>query len=179
MSTTDTPAAAPKPIRMPPIVTPDAKFFWDACDREEFVGQRFRASGKFYFPPRPMCPETHTLEHDIVPLSGKGTVVSWVMPRHPPPFGFREPPIVAIIALEEGIRFVSNLVGIPLEAVTEGMAVEVDWEPTLNNHKVPVFRPRRDLIPSPPGGGGDRPQCGRGGEGARPSSDLDPSGAGA
>ena len=69
MSTPETPAA--KPIRMPPIVTPDAKFFWDACDREEFVGQRFRASGKFYFPPRPMCPETHTLEHDIVPLSGR------------------------------------------------------------------------------------------------------------
>lgn len=134
-------AASPKPIRMPPIITPDAKFFWDACDREEFVGQRFRASGKFYFPPRPMCPETHTLEHDIVPLSGRGNVVSWVTPRHPPPFGFREPPIVAIIVLEEGIRFVSNIVGVSLDEVTEGMAVEVTFEPTINNHKVPVFRP--------------------------------------
>lgn len=171
MTTPTTPdaPAAPKPIRMPPIVTPDAKFFWDACDREEFVGQRFRASGKFYFPPRPMCPETHTLEHDIVPLSGRGTVISWVTPRHPPPFGFREPPIVAIIALEEGIRFVSNIVGIALEDVTEGMAVEVGFEPTINNHKVPVFHPvRAGFQKAPVGLSADRtPGAGAPGRGAQ------------
>jgi uncharacterized OB-fold protein len=142
MSTPESPEAKPvKPIRMPPIVTPDAKFFWDAADQEKFVGQRFRATGKYYFPPRPMCPETHTLEHDIVELSGRGKVISWVTPRHPPPFGFREPPVVAIIELEEGIRFLSNVVGVTLDEVTLGMDVEVCFEPTINNHKVPVFRP--------------------------------------
>lgn len=142
MTTADTPDAkpAPKPIRIPPIVTPDSKFFWDACDREEFVGQRFRASGKFYFPPRAMCPETHTLEHDIVPLSGRGRVISWCTPRHPPPFGFREPPVIAVIELDEGIRFVSNIVGLTHDQVTLNMRVEVCFEPTMNNRKVPVFR---------------------------------------
>jgi len=76
-----------------------------------------------------------------VKLSGRGTVHGWTIPRHPPPFGFKEAPIVAIIQLEEGIRFVSNLVGVAYDAVHQDMPVEVTFEPTMNNHKVPVFRP--------------------------------------
>ncbi len=139
-----TPAApaTPKPIRIAPIVTPDAKFFWDAADKEEFVGQRCGDCGKYRFPPRPMCPYCHSVKREEVRLSGYGTVHSWTIPRHPPPFGFREPPIVAVIQLDEGIRFVSNLVGVALDQVKMDMPVEVTFEPTMNNHKVPVFRPR-------------------------------------
>ena len=134
-------AAAPKSMRMAPIVTPDAKFFWEAADREEFVGQRCGECGKYTFPPRPMCPVCHSLKREIVPLSGKGTVQSWTMPRHPPALGFAEPPIVAVIKLQEGINFVSNVVGIKLEDVKLGLPVEVLFEPTMGDHKVPVFKP--------------------------------------
>ena len=64
------------------------------------------------------------------------------MPRHPPPFGFREPPIVAVIQLQEGTRFVSNVVGVKIEDMQQDMEVEVCFEDTMKNHKVPVFRPR-------------------------------------
>ena len=134
--------AAPKPIRLAPIVTTDAKFFWDGADREEFLGQKCGDCGRFTFPPRPMCPHCHSLKREIVKLSGYGTVHAWCMPRHPPPFGFREPPIVAVIQLEEGIRFVSNVVGVKLEDMKQDMAVEVTFEDTMNKHKVPVFKPR-------------------------------------
>ena len=77
-----------------------------------------------------------------VQLSGYGTVHSWCRPMHPPPFGFREPPIVAVIQLQEGTRFVSNVVGVKIEDVKQDMEVEVCWEDTMNKHKVPVFRPR-------------------------------------
>lgn len=140
MTTPTTPPPA-KPTRIPPIVTLDAKFFWDAADREEFVGQKCGDCGKFAHPPRPMCPHCHSLNRQIVKLSGRGTVHSWCMPRHPPPFGFREPPIVAVIQLEEGIRLVSNVVGVKLEEMKNDLPVEVTFEPTMNNHKVPVFRP--------------------------------------
>ena len=142
--TTETPAApaAPKPMRIPPIVTTDAKFFWDAADREEFMGQKCGDCQQFAFPPRPMCPHCHSLNRLEVKLSGRGTVYSWIIPRHPAPFGFKEAPIVAIIALEEGFRFVSNVVGIATDAVTPDMPVEVCFEDTINKHKVPVFRPR-------------------------------------
>jgi len=68
-------------------------------------------------------------------------VHSWTIPRHPHPFGFKESPIVAVIQLAEGTRMVSNLVGVGYDEVKQDMEVEVTFEPTMNNHKVPVFRP--------------------------------------
>lgn len=131
-----------KPIRIPPIVTPDAKFFWDGADREEFLGERCGDCGKYTFPPRPMCPHCYSLNRQHVPLSGRGTVHAWTIPRHPAPFGFKEPPVVAVIELEEGIRFVSNVVGVKPEDMKMDMPVEVCFEPTMKDHKVPVFKPR-------------------------------------
>lgn len=133
---------APKPTRIAPIVTPDAKSFWAAADREAFVGQKCGDCGRFVFPPRPMCPFCHSLNREEVTLSGYGTVHSWTVPRHPPPFGFREAPVVAVIALDEGIRMVSNVIGVAPEAMTMDLPVEVCFEATMNNHKVPVFKPR-------------------------------------
>lgn len=140
-ASSDTPPVS-KPTRIAPIVTPDAKFFWDAADREQFVGQKCGDCGRFTFPPRPMCPFCHSLKRQEVPLSGRGTVHAWTVPRHPQPFGFKEAPIVAVIQLEEGIRMVSNVVGIAPEDMVMDLPVEVIFEPTMNNHKVPVFKPR-------------------------------------
>jgi uncharacterized OB-fold protein len=139
------PPAAPKPTRLAPIVTLDAKFFWDAADKGEFVGEQCSDCGKLRFPPRPMCPYCHSVKREVVKLSGRGTVYSWILPQHPMPFGFKEPPIVATIELEEGehYRLVSNLYGVSMDEVKAGMAVEVYFEPTMGNHQVPVFRPAR------------------------------------
>lgn len=126
---------------MPPVVTLDAKFFWDHATNGELVCQRCCDCNEFRFPPRPMCPSCHSLEHDIVQLSGKGTVYSWIRPRHPKPVGFDEPPIAALIELEEGFRMVSNVIDIAFEDVTAGMPVEVTFASTMKNKQVPVFRP--------------------------------------
>ena len=137
-----TPLTPDGPTRMAPLVTPDTRFFWDAADQGRFVGEKCGVCGRFTFPPRPMCPYCNSLERVVVELSGFGTVQSWEVPRHPPAFGFQDPPILALIELQEGIRFVSNLVGVRLEDVKLDLAVEVDFEPTQGNHKIPVFRPR-------------------------------------
>lgn len=89
-----------------------------------------------------MCPECHSVKQEIVELSGKGAVYTWIRPMHPMPYGFSEPPIVATVELEEGFRLVSNLVGIEFEKVKAGMPVEVCFEPTMKDHQVPVFRPQ-------------------------------------
>ena len=131
----------PAPTRLKPIVTLDIKFFWDACDRGELVAERCSNCAKFRFPPRPMCPHCHSTKRDIVKLSGRGAVYSWIRPRHPMPVGFKEPPIVALIDLEEGFRLVSNLYGIEFEKITPGLPVEVFFDTTVGNRKVPVFKP--------------------------------------
>lgn len=130
------------PTRMPPIVTPDAKFFWDAADQERFLGERCGDCKAIRFPPRPMCPHCHSLKREEFELSGRGKVHGWTIPRHPPPFGFKEAPIVVIVELEEGTRMVSNLIGVAYDEVRRDMEVEVCFEATMKDHKVPVFRPR-------------------------------------
>jgi uncharacterized OB-fold protein len=135
---------APAATRPDPVFTPDAVFFWEGAGRGELLGQRCAECHKLVFPPRPMCPACHSVKREVVKLSGRGTVYSWIRPRHPPPVGFAEAPIVALIELEEGTRFVSNLVEIDFSEVRAGLAVEVTFVPTRGGKTVPVFRPRKD-----------------------------------
>ena len=89
-----------------------------------------------------MCPRCHSVQRELVRLSGRGEIYSWIIPRHPPAVGFAQAPIVALIQLEEGIRLVSNVVGVADGQVAIGMEVEVLFEPTVGGYAVPVFRPR-------------------------------------
>lgn len=137
--TTETPAA-PKPIRIPPIATADSHFFWEAAKAGQFLGQQCGDCKAWCFPPRPMCPHCLSLNRQQLPLSGKAKLHSWVIPRHPAPFGFREAPVVAVVELEEGFRFVSNVVGVAIENLVPDMPLEVAYEATMNNGAVPVFK---------------------------------------
>ena len=128
--------------RPDPIVTPDAAFFWEGAKRGELLAQRCASCGDLQHPPRPMCPRCHSVQRAVVRLSGRGEVYSWIIPRHPPPVGFAESPIVAVIQLEEGIRLVSNVVRVAAGQVAIGLEVEVQFEPTVGGYAVPVFRPR-------------------------------------
>jgi uncharacterized OB-fold protein len=131
------------PIRPDPIETPDTAFFWAAAARGELVALACADCGELRHPPRPMCPACHSTRRVERRLSGRGRVLAWVLPRHPAPIGFAEPPLVALVDLEEGIRLVSNLVEVASGAIAPGMPVEVTFAPTAGGRAVPVFRPVR------------------------------------
>jgi uncharacterized OB-fold protein len=63
------------------------------------------------------------------------------MPIHPPAMGFATPPVVALIEIEEGLRFVSNVEGVPPQDMRVGLAVTVIFAETRSGGKVPVFHP--------------------------------------
>jgi len=131
--------------RPDPILTADAAFFWEGAKRGELVAQRCADCGNLRHPPRPMCPVCHSVHREEARLSGRGEVYSWIIPRHPPALGFAQPPVVAVIQLEEGIRLVSNVVGVAEGRVAVGLQVEVQFEPTVGGYAVPVFRPRAEV----------------------------------
>jgi uncharacterized protein len=139
MDSSPQPSAATRPD---PIVTADAAFFWEGAKCGELLAQRCASCGDLQHPPRPMCPRCHSVDRELVRLSGRGKVDSWIIPRHPPALGFAQPPIVALIRLEEGIRLVSNLVGFADGQVAIGLEVEVQFDLTIGGFAVPVFRPR-------------------------------------
>jgi uncharacterized OB-fold protein len=133
------PTPITEPTRPAPILTPDNAFFWEACTRGELVAQRCGECAALAHPPRPMCPHCHSLQREVVRLSGRGAVYSWIVPRHPAPIGFADAPVVALIQLDEGLRLVSNVIGVPIGEMRNGLRVEVAFEPTAGGRAVPVF----------------------------------------
>jgi len=134
-------------MRPDPILRIDTAFFWEACERGEFVAQKFNcarqgeACDTLWHPPRPMCPKCHSTEKEVQKLSGLGTVVSWCVAVRPQAFGFEESPIAALIELDEGLRFVSNVEGVAEEDMQPGIRVQVAFADTSGGKKVPIFKP--------------------------------------
>jgi hypothetical protein len=77
---------------------------------------------------------------DTIEASGRGTVHSFVLPRHPSLPWFDDPHIVALVDLEEGTRLVSNLIADP-SSVRIGMHVEVRFEHFDGGVVLPLFTP--------------------------------------
>jgi uncharacterized protein len=90
-----------------------------------------------------MCPHCHSLDFEIVDLSGAGVVYSYSILHHPQNPAFEYPVIAALIDLEEGVRVLSNLIDVEHEEIAIGLPVVVDFRPTRHDAAVPVFKPRR------------------------------------
>jgi uncharacterized OB-fold protein len=137
-------SSAAEPRRPVPIVTDDSAVFWDAAAAGQLVAQRCGQCGVLRHPPRPMCPHCHSLDVDVVPLSGRGTLYSYAVLHHPQNPAFDYPVLAALVDLEEGVRILSNLVDVAPDDIRIGMRVEARFEPTVGDRAVPVFRPAAD-----------------------------------
>jgi uncharacterized OB-fold protein len=123
-----------------PDLDDDSRGFWEGCAVGELRVQRCEDCDHRQFPPRQMCPVCQSFRLTWEPMSGRGTVWSFVV-AHPPLLpGYAEhaPYNVVVIGLEEDprLRMVGNLVtheGAALDSVdpatiTIGDAVEVVFE---------------------------------------------------
>jgi uncharacterized OB-fold protein len=129
---------------IPPSPTLDDQFFWDAVADGRLVFQRCAACGVVRHPPAPMCGECHSTEWDTQESSGHGHVYTWIVSHHPTKPD-AEPRVVVLVELDEGVRFVSNLLGVAtgsLEngSVQNGMEVVLSIEP-VDGVVLPQFRP--------------------------------------
>lgn len=125
-------------MRLTPTVTPDTAFFWNALKEHRLLIQRCAACGELRHPPRPMCPRCNSLDWDTIDSAGRGSVYSFVLPRHPD-FGFADPHIVALVELDEGTRIVTNLVDVDPANVAIGVRVAVRFETFDDGLTLPLF----------------------------------------
>jgi hypothetical protein len=88
-----------------------------------------------------MCPECRSLEVEVVTLSGRGSIYSYALLHHPQHPAFEYPVLAVLVDLDEGIRIVSNLVGVEPDDIRIGVPVQVEFVSTEGEHQVPVFRP--------------------------------------
>ncbi|WP_369395178.1 bifunctional MaoC family dehydratase N-terminal/OB-fold nucleic acid binding domain-containing protein [Streptomyces sp. CG1] len=115
---------APRPR---PVVNRDNAGFWEAVAEGRLLIQRCTACGALRHPWLPGCNVCGCLEWDTVEASGEGTVYSYVVVHHPPFPAFEPPYAVGLIELAEGVRMVSNVVGVPYDKVRIGLPVRVDF----------------------------------------------------
>ena len=89
-----------------------------------------------------MCGTCQKATFEWTPLSGRGTVYSYVVTHQAvhPAFRDHTPLATVEVALAEGPRMVSNLVDVPPEEVAIGMAVEVVFHTVADGVVLPLFR---------------------------------------
>jgi uncharacterized OB-fold protein/acyl dehydratase len=131
--------AVPGRIRAP--LGHDNAWWWDVVNQGDLPIQKCNACGALHHPPRPMCSACRSQDLGWVPASGRGTLHSFTVIRHPQFPGYDFPLIAALVDLEEGTRIVSNVVECAPEDVHIGMALEGFIHEEEDGFKLPLFRP--------------------------------------
>ena len=133
-------ADAGKPL---PEVTEETRPFWESAKRHALELQRCTGCGRFRYPVTTFCPACLSDGVEWTPVSGRGTVYSFVVMHqvYHPAFRDDVPYNVAAIAFEEGPRMYSNVVGCPNDAIQVGMPVEIVYDDVTDEVTLPKFRP--------------------------------------
>ena len=118
----------------------DTAYFWEGTQAGELRLQTCNACGALRHPPGPACPECGALDRGHVVASGRGTVFSYVVHRHPPVPGRELPILLVLVDLEEGVRMVGELLDTEPEKIEVGMPVVVDFRRIDDDLTLPVWR---------------------------------------
>lgn len=124
---TEEQAAVPHPARWGVLYRSSGPL-WDAAKEHELRLQRCASCQHWLMPPRPMCPQCQSMEAEWVPVSGEGTISSWVTYAEAPHPAFDSPHTVVLVELAEGPRVVSNVVGVAPEELEVGLPVRVVYD---------------------------------------------------
>jgi uncharacterized OB-fold protein len=127
---------------MPRIIPPnpdrDDEFFWNGVKEGKLLILRCADCKTLRHPPVPMCPNCGSVKRDAQESTGRGTIYTWIRSHHPTEPD-AAPRVVVLVELEEGIRMVSNLQGVDVEDVRNGMPVEVFFQ-DFDGVVLPQFR---------------------------------------
>lgn len=134
------PSTPPAPRRPRPVINRDNAGFWAGVAGHRLLIQRCTECRTLRFPWLPGCSRCGSPEWDTVEASGAGTVFSYVVLHHPPFPAFDPPYAVGLIELAEGVRMVSNIVGVPHDRVRIGLPVRLDFQRVDEEFVLPVFR---------------------------------------
>ena len=132
-----------QPSRPLPTPTHYSKPFWDAAASRKLVVQACNACQRTIMYPKRFCPGCFSADLGWREATGRGVVYTYTVQERGAPSGFadRVPLVIAVIALDEGVQMMSNIVGANALEVACGDRVEVDFEEVAGTGVVlPVFR---------------------------------------
>jgi uncharacterized OB-fold protein len=130
-----------------PVPTPskESQPYWDSARDHALRLQKCAGCGAFRFPPSPVCPECWGKSFAWEPISGRGKIYTFCTYRrlYHPGFGDDLPYVLAVIALEDGPRLLSNVIDCRPEDVRCDMPVEVVYRDVTDAISLPLFRPAK------------------------------------
>ena len=136
------PASKPRPR---PKFNQDQAWFWEGLRQGELRIQRFTDDGTLIHPPANANPGTGHMDYDWIVASGEATLYSYTVVHHPQIPSFDYPNIVGLVELAEGVRIVSNIVGVTPKQLEVGMPLELCFTDTHDDVTLHQFRPARQV----------------------------------
>ena len=129
---------------LPDVDDPIMRPFWDAARDGKLVLQREKASGRAFWPPKPMYWKGGG-KLEWFEAGGRGTIYSYVVGYEPflPAFRHLLPLVMVLVELAEGPRLVGYMVDCRPEGMAFGMKVRVAFEPLTERVTLPVWKPDR------------------------------------
>jgi uncharacterized OB-fold protein len=126
-----------------PVVTEETRPYWESAKAHRLALPRCTDCGRFRFPPTAFCPSCLGDGAAWTPVSGRGTVYSFVVMHQVYDASFKDdvPYNVAAVELEEGPRLYTNIVGCANDAIDVGMAVDVHYDDVTPEVTLVKFRP--------------------------------------
>lgn len=128
------------------LLVDDGAPHWIAARNGTLMIQRCTDCRLHYFYPRPMCPTCWGSNVEWIEASGRATLFSFstVYLNDRLPEGLTFPYMVALVDLEEGPRFSTNLVEWEGADIHIGMALQAVFKPSGTSRGLVYFRPSLD-----------------------------------
>ena len=131
-----------KPV---PVPQGESDYYWEKAKAHELWLRQCDDCGNAYFYPRDISPCCFSKDTSWIQASGKATLFTFAIVHRPPHPGFREiaPYVTAIVELEEGPKFPTNIVidDPTPENLQIDMALEVTFDDITDTIALPKFKP--------------------------------------
>lgn len=129
-----------------PALNADTTAFWQGGRLGQLLIHHCAPCARYFHPPAPVCPCCASFEVAPRAVSGLGKVLSYTVNHQQWLPALEVPYVVAIVALDDqdGLQFVSNVVGCKPEDVSIGMPVRVTFL-NLEDVWLPLFE-RNDHV---------------------------------
>ncbi len=129
-----------------PEPTPESQPFWDATRSGRLLLQWCVRCDRGIYYPRILCPGCGSAELEWRQSAGAGSVYAHATHES----GSGERYCVALVDLAEGVRLLTNVVGVDPDDVAVGQLVELVWEPLADGRALALFRPAAGLAVTEP-----------------------------
>lgn len=112
------------------------KPFIEAAEQGVLAVPKCTACGRMHWYPRPFCPFCCSEAIAWEPSSGKGTIYSFSVLRHP-----TAPYSIAYVTLDDGPTLMTNIVDCSFDALRIGGRVRLAWRRDEDGRPWPAFTP--------------------------------------